>query len=834
MPSKKISELLLGNLTRETIIPIVTNIGTEKTTIAAIKDAVAPHFTTGDGVNSIINTNSNNMSLGESSIVIGTDSSAGYRGYNASILGNVVTLSDNVDYTSTFSNNKILTGEGIYDINNKYFTAPDFIIELNSVLPNGVSFVETIPYVPISLQGLNLMTNFTTSDGNSVTYAEGSDFDDFAFSIGLPEGFTFIYNNISYTRIYISTNGLLSLVNSDNIGNCCFTTIDDVILAMSDGFYVSVEVGDARMRKLYTGLIDGGQKFVVRFEGTYYRTRTDISEQNLIYSFVFDINHPNRLDLVIEQNDIQNISLPGLSLVEGVVTAEFSCDTQTTIRHDIDFRPTPIVVNNSINLFDLSAPILGGENIFVLGNKIKGLLTNTTYVDKLNIKTTKKEDTKLLLGLDSNGNVVSTGSSPVKSGDGQFSTLVIGTNSIATGQYSHSEGSQTIASGFAAHAEGLQTTASGNYSHAEGYLSRTIGQFSHAEGYQTTASSDYSHAEGVGTTAAGNGSHSEGQSTIAGGQFSHAGGQNSSANGQTSFIHGNNSQANNTNTIVFGANIIGNNANTTYVDNFNIKTLGTGTSVKSLGLDTDGNVVTVSANTVSTGWSLLGNSVTSTDFIGTTNNQDIRFKRENVNIGRVALSSVFFGSNSGLQVTGNHNVGIGNNTLSVATTMSYNLAIGNNSLANTVGSSSIAIGSGALPSATSGTNLAVGGDAGAEVTTGTGNLILGINSGRGLTTGINNVFVGTNASPFRNDSSGNVVLGNLNPQIGTGQTNTVYIGNGVGDIRISSNTSGKVSITKNLNVGIVNVYADNASAIAGLLVVGDVYRTSTGIMMIVF
>jgi hypothetical protein len=83
------------------------------------------------------------------------------------------------------------------------------------------------------------------------------------------------------------------------------------------------------------------------------------------------------------------------------------------------------------------------------------------------------------------------------------------------------------------------------------------------------------------------------------------------------------------------------------------------------GLDTDGNVVTVSANTVSTGWSLLGNSVTGTDFIGTTNNQDIRFKRENVNIGRVALGSVFFGSNSGLQVTGNHNVGIGNNTLSV-------------------------------------------------------------------------------------------------------------------------------------------------------------------------
>jgi hypothetical protein len=88
--------------------------------------------------------------------------------------------------------------------------------------------------------------------------------------------------------------------------------------------------------------------------------------------------------------------------------------------------------------------------------------------------------------------------------------------------------------------------------------------------------------------------------------------------------------------------------------------------------------------------------VTSTDFIGTTNNQDIRFKRENVNIGR-PLVAYFLVLIIGLQVTGNHNVGIGNNTLSVATTMSHNLAIGNNSLANTVGSNSIAIGSGALP-----------------------------------------------------------------------------------------------------------------------------------------
>lgn len=74
-------------------------------------------------------------------------------------------------------------------------------------------------------------------------------------------------------------------------------------------------------------------------------------------------------------------------------------------------------------------------------------------------------------------------------------------NNIASGMYSHAEGSNNVASGGLSHAEGGGTTASGITSHAEGN--------------GTTASSNYSHAEGGQTTASGQASHAEGTSTIA-------------------------------------------------------------------------------------------------------------------------------------------------------------------------------------------------------------------------------------------------------------------------------------------------------------------------------
>ena len=78
-----------------------------------------------------------------------------------------------------------------------------------------------------------------------------------------------------------------------------------------------------------------------------------------------------------------------------------------------------------------------------------------------------------------------------------------GSGTTASGSYSHAEGANTLASGLAAHSEGNVTIALGDYSHAEGELTTAIGSASHAEGGETTAYGNYSHAEGYGTIASG-------------------------------------------------------------------------------------------------------------------------------------------------------------------------------------------------------------------------------------------------------------------------------------------------------------------------------------------
>lgn len=85
---------------------------------------------------------------------------------------------------------------------------------------------------------------------------------------------------------------------------------------------------------------------------------------------------------------------------------------------------------------------------------------------------------------------------------------------VASGQYSHAEGSNTIASGSYSHAEGIRTTAAGESSHAEGLRTTALGRYSHAEGFRTTALSDYSHAEGQQIIAASKNQHVQGKYNI--------------------------------------------------------------------------------------------------------------------------------------------------------------------------------------------------------------------------------------------------------------------------------------------------------------------------------
>ncbi|NEN25321.1 hypothetical protein G3O08_18690 [Cryomorpha ignava] len=81
--------------------------------------------------------------------------------------------------------------------------------------------------------------------------------------------------------------------------------------------------------------------------------------------------------------------------------------------------------------------------------------------------------------------------------------------------------------------------------------------------------------------------------------------------------------------------------------------------------------------TSTSGWGLSGNSVSSSNFIGTTNNQSLRFKQNNQDVGFIKLDNTAFGKGSMGQVTsGTKNVAIGSSALTGLTTGSNNTAVG--------------------------------------------------------------------------------------------------------------------------------------------------------------
>lgn len=121
---------------------------------------------------------------------------------------------------------------------------------------------------------------------------------------------------------------------------------------------------------------------------------------------------------------------------------------------------------------------------------------------------------------------------------GRRACIKEGFGSIASGDFSHAEGSQTTASGSISHVEGECSIASGVASHAEGYGTEASGEKSHAEGYSTTASKVSSHAEGDSTNASGDNSHAEGKKSTASGAQSHAEGISTRASGEDSHAEG--------------------------------------------------------------------------------------------------------------------------------------------------------------------------------------------------------------------------------------------------------------------------------------------------------
>ena len=111
-------------------------------------------------------------------------------------------------------------------------------------------------------------------------------------------------------------------------------------------------------------------------------------------------------------------------------------------------------------------------------------------------------------------------------------------------------------------------------------------------------------------------------------------------------------------------------------------------------------------------WQLNGNTVNATtDFMGSTNNADVIFKRNNVHAGRIGANNTSFGVNAlNPASTGSLNTAYGTSSLHSNTTGSQNTASGAFSLSsNTTGNNNTASGAYSLHSNTTGSqNTAIG------------------------------------------------------------------------------------------------------------------------------
>lgn len=157
--------------------------------------------------------------------------------------------------------------------------------------------VTELPYVEVTNSGLDTMS-----------YNEQ---DDDYVEIPLPTGFTVNFLGQNYNTVYLSTNGYITF--DGGTGECCFDIPADIPSSVGyPGVFLSTAYGesvlpdgmDDYLFNWYSGLTDGGNQLVIRFEGTYLEYNSDIDAPPLIFSFIFYLNEPNYFDLVIQDNTI--------------------------------------------------------------------------------------------------------------------------------------------------------------------------------------------------------------------------------------------------------------------------------------------------------------------------------------------------------------------------------------------------------------------------------------------------------------------------------------------------------------------------------------------------
>ena len=216
------------------------------------------------------------------------------------------------------------------------------------------------------------------------------------------------------------------------------------------------------------------------------------------------------------------------------------------------------------------------------------------------------------------------------------------------------------------------------------------------------------------------------------------------------------------------------------------------------------------------GWSLTGNAGTNpaTNFIGTTDNQPLRFRINNINAGVIdsTLNNTAIGFRTLDSITsGTFNTANGYKALTGNAAGSYNTAMGASALRrNTIGSSNAAFGTGSLQNNSTGNfNAAVGHISLSANTTGSSNTAMGNTTLYSNTTGNYNTATGESALYF--NLNGNYNSGNGYQALSKNTTGSNNSANGAKSLY--SNTIGNFNTAVGANALGANTNGSNNTAI---------------------
>lgn len=230
-------------------------------------------------------------------------------------------------------------------------------------------------------------------------------------------------------------------------------------------------------------------------------------------------------------------------------------------------------------------------------------------------------------------------------------------------------------------------------------------------------------------------------------------------------------------------------------------------------------------------WGLKGNANTTpgTNFLGTTDNQALVFKVNNVfsgKIGTTADSNLFLGYRDGIastSTTANVCIGVGACATANGGTDKWNVAVGDRaSGAGSNFTTSVAIGYAAGENNANFGNTDIGYMAGNNCSTGFGNTNVGRSTGNGNTGGSRNINIGDRAGPISMGSANTNVGAENVPSLTSGSGNTT-VGQGI-DVRLgtiaNSSALGDSVLIRNSN-GIYLGLRDTALYLSNMCFVKD-------------